>query len=321
MKTTNTILTIIIIAVIVVGGFLLFSDNPEGVEKTPEATTTQQTQEAENTEVVSTTSDESSTSTSDEADETDEGGTVDELVIGQSVSGNDITAYQFGSGERTVLFAAGLHGGYEWNSSLLMFDLISWLKQNPDEIPDDTSVSVVPVVNPDGLKDVTGTTGRFVASDVEASVEETVPARFNANDVDLNRNFACNWQSTGQWQDRTVDAGTSAFSEPESQALRDYVNRISPDQAVVFYAAAGAVYSSECNGSATAATNNLMNTYAKGSGYPARGLYDAYEINGDAVNWMAKNDIPAISVLLSNHQDIEWEKNKAGIQAILNQNE
>jgi hypothetical protein len=35
---------------------------------------------------------------------------------------------------------------------------------------------------------------------------------------------------------------------------------------------------------------------------------------------MAKKDIPAISVLLSNHQDIEWKKNKAGIQAVLSQN-
>jgi hypothetical protein len=35
------------------------------------------------------------------------------------------------------------------------------------------------------------------------------------------------------------------------------------------------------------------------------------------VNWLAKENIPAISVLLTNHSDIEWTKNKAGIEAIL----
>jgi hypothetical protein len=35
------------------------------------------------------------------------------------------------------------------------------------------------------------------------------------------------------------------------------------------------------------------------------------------VNWLAKNNIPAISVLLTNHTDVEWDKNKKGIDAIL----
>ena len=34
-------------------------------------------------------------------------------------------------------------------------------------------------------------------------------------------------------------------------------------------------------------------------------------------NWLAKNSIPAISVLLTNHTDTEWSKNLAGIQALL----
>ena len=34
-------------------------------------------------------------------------------------------------------------------------------------------------------------------------------------------------------------------------------------------------------------------------------------------NWLAKKEIPAISVLLTNHKDTEWTKNKKGIEALL----
>jgi len=246
-------------------------------------------------------------------------------VIGTSVQGRDITAYRFGSsatsseraGNSQLLFAGGIHGGYEYNTTLLSYDLINYLENNGDVIPDGVSVTVIPVINPDGLEKIAGTTtDSFTAADMP-SVSETIPGRFNANDVDLNRNFACNWQSTGTWQDRQVDAGSSAFSEPESQAVRDYINTNKPSAAVVFYAAAGGVYSSRCNDPVTQASTNLMNTYAEASGYPAEGEFTAYDVSGDMVNWMAKQDIPAVSVLLSNHTDTEWEINKAGINAVL----
>ncbi len=35
------------------------------------------------------------------------------------------------------------------------------------------------------------------------------------------------------------------------------------------------------------------------------------------VNWLAKEKVPAISVLLTTHDDTEWQKNKAGIEALL----
>ena len=44
-------------------------------------------------------------------------------------------------------------------------------------------------------------------------------ARFNADGVDLNRNFDCDWAPTGTWQNKTVSGGTAAFSEPEAAAI------------------------------------------------------------------------------------------------------
>ena len=34
------------------------------------------------------------------------------------------------------------------------------------------------------------------------------------------------------------------------------------------------------------------------------------------VNWFAKEKIPAISVLLTNHTDTDWSKNLSGIKAL-----
>jgi len=36
------------------------------------------------------------------------------------------------------------------------------------------------------------------------------------------------------------------------------------------------------------------------------------------VNWMAAQNIPAISVLLTSHDDTEFTRNLAGIEAVLN---
>jgi hypothetical protein len=65
-------------------------------------------------------------------------------------------------------------------------------------------------------------------------------------------------------------------------------------------------------------TNTLTQAYATASGYKPYSDFNFYEITGDMVNWLAKEKIPAISVLLTNHTDTEWSKNQKGIEAILN---
>lgn len=223
-------------------------------------------------------------------------------VIGKSVGGLDITAYNFGNATGTdkVLFVGGIHGGYEKNTVTVSQELIDYLKTNPSVIPANVKVSVIPVLNPDGLAKGEGAVGRF-----------------NGNNVDLNRNFDCDWQTNGKWQNKTVSGGTAAFSEPESQAIKSYIEANNFTAVVVYYSAAGGVFSSSCHNGILAETRNLTNTYAKASGYPAHEEFNFYEITGDMVNWLAKENTPAISVLLTNHTDSEWTKNKAGVEALL----
>jgi hypothetical protein len=238
-------------------------------------------------------------------------------VITKSVEGRDITAYHFGSGEKEVLLVSGIHGAYSWNTSALAFEAMEYLKTNPSAIPNNVKVTVIPVLNPDGLSKVAGTSTEASFAVLKSSKVNTVPGRFNANEVDLNRNFACDWKSVGVWQSKNVSGGTMAFSEPETLGIKNYIEMNKPVAVVVYYSAAGGVYSSSCGSVITSETKDLINAYAKASTYKASAEFDSYETNGDMTNWLAKINVPAISVLLTDHTNTEWSKNKAGIDAVL----
>ncbi|HRY31159.1 MAG TPA: M14 family metallopeptidase [Candidatus Paceibacterota bacterium] len=238
-------------------------------------------------------------------------------IIGTSADGLDIVAYHFGRGEKEILFIGGIHGGYSWNSSLVAYNLIDHLSENPPLALEAVKVTIIPVLNPDGLSKVVENEGPFEASDISLSLSETIPGRFNGNEVDLNRNFDCDWQSAATWQNKSVSGGNSAFSEPESAALKNYVEANKPTAVISWDSAAGGVFASSCHNGVSAETLNLVNLYAEASGYKAYKDFDFYEITGDMVNWLAKNDIPAIGVLLTSHNDAEWTKNLAGIEAVL----
>lgn len=238
-------------------------------------------------------------------------------VLGQSVEGRDIIAYHFGEGDTELLFVGGIHGGYEWNTTLVANNLIDHLKAHPETVPANVRVTVVPVLNPDGLFKTVGTTERFAKADVPTPESKTEPGRFNANVVDLNRNFDCDWKATGKWQDKTVSGGSEAFSEPESKAMRDYIAAHTPSAVVVWYSAAGGVFASNCHGGVLPETQKLTTLFSQASGYKAYQEFNFYEISGDMVNWLAKQGIPAISVLLTTHDVVEWEMNRKGIEAVL----
>lgn len=260
------------------------------------------------------TSSEEEVNDEDESDESTE--SEPEEVIGKSVLGRDIKAYHFGEGDKEIILVGGIHGGYSWNTALLSYSLIDKFESDEEIIPEGVKVTVIPVLNPDGLFKVTGKEGEFESSDVSG---DTTPARFNQNNVDLNRNFDCNWESTSMWRNTEVDAGSSSFSEPESKAFRDYVQNVNPVAVVVYYSSGGGVYASSCNGGASSETLSLMNTYADASGYQAEGLFDSYKITGDAVDWLAKINVPAVSVILDTPNSTDWSKNYNGIQAVLDQ--
>lgn len=237
-------------------------------------------------------------------------------VIGVSVEGRDIEVKKYGNGSKHILFVGGIHGGYEWNSVLLAYEFIDYVDTHPEIIPASTTVAVIPSLNPDGVYRVVGKDGRFTARDAINDLPVGA-GRFNAHNVDLNRNFNCDWKPKSTWKGKVVSAGTSAFSEPEARALRDFVESFKPEVVIFWHSKAGAVYASECKGIMLPETVTLMNLYAKASGYKAFKTFDQYEISGDAEGWLASIGIPAITVEFTTHESTDWSKNILGIKSVL----
>ncbi len=115
-----------------------------------------------------------------------------------------------------------------------------------------------------------------------------------------------------------MSGGTEPFSEPEAKTVRDFALGEKPDVVVFWHSQSNAVYASECEEGILPETLALMNTYAKAAEYRGIAAFEAYEVHGDAEGWLASIGIPALTVELSTHQSIDWEKNLAGITALIN---
>ena len=240
-----------------------------------------------------------------------------EQVIGTSVEGRPILSYAYGTGSTTLLFVGGMHGGYEWNSVLLAYEFIDQLENKTMSVPEEIRVVVIPSLNPDGLYSVVGKEGRFTIGEIPPNDAHTTgQGRFNARNVDLNRNFACKWQPESSWRGKKVAAGTAPFSEPEAVALRDVVKNITPSAVVFWHSQANTVYASECEAGVLPKTLEMMSGYAKAGQYKEVATFDAYPVTGDAEGWLASINIPAITVELETRTSPEWERNKAGIEAL-----
>lgn len=254
------------------------------------------------------------TSKSTESIETKNLGLV-HTVIGTSVEGREIDAYTYGDGKVHLAFIGGIHGGYEWNSVVLAYKFIDYFDEHPEVIPENLTVTVIPSANPDGVYKVVGKEGRFVTIDVSVN-KSTVPGRFNAHKVDLNRNFDCKWKPKSMWRENLVSAGTKPFSEPEALAIQNFVLENNPDAVIFWHSQSGAVYASQCEAGILPETLKIMNVYSRASGYRAIPSFDSYETSGDAEGWLATIGIPAITVELTTHEIIEWEKNLAGVKSL-----
>jgi hypothetical protein len=226
-------------------------------------------------------------------------------TIGRSVLNQEIMAYQFGQGPNVLIFIGGLHAGAAPSTVALAEQAILWFTDNPERVPRTSSVIIIPNINPDAPRDPGELDGRL-----------------NANSVDLNRNWDCEWVRDALWRNNVVpgSGGTAPFSEPETQALRDFMLSKSP-RAVVFWEAkaTNGLSSPGACGSRTAVSGGLATTYGNAAGYTVADFENLTSqiVNGDGTNWLDSQGIPAIAVLLPDYETIDWGSNLFGIQAVI----
>lgn len=229
-------------------------------------------------------------------------------LIGDSAGGRPLHSYRFGSGPLNVVLVGGMHGGYEENTILLAQAFLAHFSARVNELPAAITLHIIPNANPDGLAAITGE---------GATPPAGAPAgRVNANGVDLNRNWDCNWAEQAFWRDQMISAGPYPFSEPESESLQRYFLAVNPVVVVFLHSAAGAVYSAGCP-EPDPASSALAAVYGLAADYPVYSSFDHYTITGDASDWLTTQGIPAFTVELTTHDTTDWEQNLAGLSALL----
>ncbi len=224
--------------------------------------------------------------------------TDEPLVFGLSVEGRDLTVYRLGNGARAVLLVGSVHGGFESNTAQLMEELAAHFRANPLELPDDITLWIVPALNPDGVA-----RGRVLEG------------RFNANAVDLNRNWPCGWQPVAYFRDMKVSAGSEPLSEPETQGLSDLIISIQPAASLFFHAAAAGVFSGDCGGDA--GSGALSQVYGDAADYSYGAAFSAYPVTGTAPSWVNSLGLAAADVELASATEVEFDRNLAGVNAAL----
>lgn len=219
-------------------------------------------------------------------------------VIGTSVEGRAITARRLGEGTRVLMLVGGIHGGWEANTVRLIGELTAHFEAQPDDIQPGVALVLVAALNPDGLP-----YGRSEAG------------RFNANGVDLNRNWGCDWSPDAVWRSQAVDAGATAFSEPETLALAEYIRGLRPAAVVFYHSAANGVYPGACDSADSADSEALAAALGEAAGYRYGQPFSAYRVTGTAPNWVDGLGIPSVDVELRTWTETEFEQNLRGVLA------
>lgn len=202
--------------------------------------------------------------------------------IGTSAKGRSITSYSYGTGNSHVIMVGGTHGN-EVSSVRIMNDFVDYLEYHPDLIPSNRTVTIIPLLNPDGY--AAGT-------------------RINGRSVDLNRNFpANNWKADVTMPDKSFlvgGGGSAPLSEPESSALASYVLARSPRMVMTYHATGGVVIpngSGDSDAVARSYANASSVNYLNGG---SSGTFFEYDTTGAFEDWLHdKHGIPTLLVELS----------------------
>ncbi len=130
-------------------------------------------------------------------------------TLGLSYGGRAIELHRFGGGRKAQLLIGGVHGD-EVEGFLLAEAMIEFIHGGKAILPEDSSVYILPRLNPDGC----------------AAVRRT-----NQRNVDLNRNLpTSDW--SGEFNNVRYYPGSSAGSETENVILMRLLSDLRPERII-----------------------------------------------------------------------------------------
>jgi len=268
--------------------------------------------------------------------------------IGKSVEGREIWAvsvtnrYSKNREPKKTILVDAMHHARELMTTEVALDVIDYLTKNSEsdekvkEWLDKFEIWVVPMLNPDGNNRV-WTEDSMWRKNTQGG-----------HGVDINRNYPYAWAScNGSSGSKNSDTyrGSSAGSEPETQALMDLVRRIQPKFNLSYHSFSEIViYPFGCSPEKVPSPDakiyletgkELAKRLVKDSGsgsYKAGTSYDLlYNVDGGSIDWMyGKEKVMAFVVELNGSwqgfqpsyktwRDVTVERQRAGWKYLLEQ--
>ncbi len=233
-------------------------------------------------------------------------------ILGYSVDGGEIGSCKIGNGSQKIIFISAIHGN-EVGTVKLAHQLINWLGTENRGFKEKFTIFVIPCLNPDGYKCAKNNPDYFNGGKV---------GRFNANNVDLNRNFpTSNFQSESIWsfgknytEKERVFCGKFGGSESEIKTLIDFIitNHI---KIAFFFHNAGR----DVMGNKLPLSQTLIRIYGEETGFRVVENKEWQKMGqtGTAKEWCEINGIAYIEVEGSTRWGSDWNIQKPAITKIL----
>jgi hypothetical protein len=203
------------------------------------------------------------------------------------------------------LIVAGIHGGSEWNTVALANELIKYMYDHIDIIPEDVTLHIIRNMNPDG----------------EARAHN-VDGRVNNNGVDLNRNFpaknwVADWDRDGCWIWRETTGGAFGGSEPETRAVMSFILGRKIQAMISYHSAALGVFPGGVPWEEDSI--RLAKSLAKATGYPYPPVDTGCEYTGTLADWAVENGVgAAVDMELTDHVHTDFEQNLKALKTLIN---
>jgi len=221
--------------------------------------------------------------------------------IGKSLEGRELWAIKISDNvaqnepESTVVFL-GAHHAREWISVDVPFLLAKQLLNQYDtdatatRLVNQSEIWIVPMVNPDGHQYAV-TSQRLWRKNRRNNGDGTFG-------VDLNRNYSYQWGGPGSSGDTFSDTyrGAAPFSEPETQAVRDFLQQNRPSALVSYHSFSQLILYPWGHTNNPAPDETLLNNLAVAMADSIRVVHnvsytpqqssDLYLASGDTTDWL-----------------------------------
>lgn len=211
-------------------------------------------------------------------------------IILTSTQKRPIEVYKVGTGAYKIAFIGVMHGD-EPQGEIIIRSLLKTITENKNLI-NDKSLLLIPVLNPDGLKQRT---------------------RVNTNGVDLNRNFPTkNWKRSKL--KNNYYSGKNSNSEAETKLIIELINSFKPNLIINIHSPYK-VLNYDGNALKIAQLLKKFNGYKilKDMGYSTYGSLGTY--------FGKEQNIPVITLETSNSSgEFAWSENKKALIKLLETN-